>query len=201
MTGAQQRRVLQALAERRDHDVYDITTLTDSVGVPGARKLRARWRWYTIGMLGLIDHGAPESQRASIHQTVRALAQAGHLHTATTPYPYGAPFTPHRDECGDAIGGLDLSELCAFDPRWPPRHGRRLWFRLQPTPKIPSDDQTAVLHWLAATRPDEYEDFAASLDRSRAWESDMGRFLRWLLCGHPHVHVAPTARQARQRPD
>jgi hypothetical protein len=31
--------------------------------------------------------------------------------------------------------------------------------------------------------PEAFEEFMGTTDRSKAWNSDTGRYLRWLLCG------------------
>ena len=188
--GSLQWQVLAALMQRAQTDVYDLTKVPELSDYSVDVRVRARWRWYTIDLLDLADRAAAETKRASLHNAVKTLAHGGHLQTAATRYPYERPFAPYRDEHGDYVGGVDLAELSHIDPRWPGRRSRRLWFRLPSPAKVPPDDQIAVLNWLGVVRPDSYEEFAGTVDRRQAWESAVGRFLRWLLCGPSRRNLA-----------
>ena len=85
------------------------------------------------------------------------------------------------------VGGLDLAEISQYaDPRWPDRRGRHLWFRLPPpiTDRVPDDDQLIRLELLQeGFIPEALDEFMGTTNRSKAWHSDTGRYLRWLLCG------------------
>jgi hypothetical protein len=181
--GCRQRHVLAALHQRADHDSY---RADGAMLLSGGRcVLRARWRWYTIEMVGLLNKHSAESRRAAANQTIRTLARRGRVQVWNGDYPYPAPFAGHCSQNDMYVGTVNLAELHAIDSRWPPRHGRRLWFRLPPPPRhaIPVDDQIAVLNYLDTHRPEEFEDFAAALDRRRAWKSPAGQLPMWLLCG------------------
>ncbi|OHU99777.1 hypothetical protein BKN37_18795 [Mycobacterium talmoniae] len=177
--------MLTTLHQRSDQDSYhgsDVAQLFDD----GPAVVRARWRWYTIDMLGLVAHDASETARASVHRAVKTLAQRRVIDTVTAAYPYAEPFTGYLTAHGERAGHIDLAELHDLDPCWPARHGRRLWFRLPPPARrIPHDDQIAVLGRLDAHRPDEFEDFVAAVDRRRAWTTPVGHFVAWLLRGQP----------------
>ncbi|GAB4963146.1 hypothetical protein MAHJHV55_24780 [Mycobacterium avium subsp. hominissuis] len=121
------------------------------------------------------------------------MARRGHVRTTLTAYPYHGPFAGYDTGDGEMAGHVDLAELRRLDSRWPARHGRRMWFRLPPPRTIPADDQLAVLRRLDAHRPDEFEDFAATVDRHRAWRSPIGHLVAWLLCGNPGNDVRADA--------
>ncbi|MCV7133652.1 hypothetical protein H7J06_11710 [Mycobacterium hodleri] len=148
--------------------------------------LRARWRWYTIDLLDLVAFGEPRSHRVSAHRAVRSLARA-HRVQIVDQCPYDDPFLAEVDYYGNQFGGLDLAEVTQYvDPRWPGRQGRCLWFRLPPpmTESVPDDDQLIQLEALQeGIFPEAFDEFTGTVDRRKAWESDAGRYLRWLLCG------------------
>lgn len=181
--GALQRQILLGLQQRGVDDRY-YPPATLGLAMSGS-VIRARWRWYTIELLGLVDIDAAENARATVNQAINTLARRGHVRTTRTAYPYSTPFAGYSTGCGDVAGTVDLAELHHQDPRWPTRHGRRLWFRLPPPPqhRVPPDDQLAILGHLERHRPDEFEDFAATLNRGHAWRSPVGQLLAWLLCG------------------
>jgi hypothetical protein len=169
--GSLQRQALAALRQRADHDSYRAEDATHLSG--GRCLLRARWRWYTTAMIGLVDECSTETKRATANQAIRTLAHRGWIQVRMGDYPYCAPFAGYRNEIGQYAGKVNLAELHGIDSRWPLRHGRRLWFRLPPPPwrAIPVDDRIAVLDHLDAHRPDEFEDFVSALDRRHAWNS------------------------------
>lgn len=189
--GIQQRRILDALVQRADQDAFqargEAATLTTGEDwqfgpVP---VLRARWRWYTIDLLDLVDANSSRSTRASLHRAVWSLHRDRRVQ-AVGQFPYPQPFSAHINHVDQLVGGVDLFELSRVDPRWPSRTGRALWFRL-PAPDheaIPEDDQLAVLHFIDEWRPDPFEDFVATLDRQRRWSTATGQCLKWLFCGH-----------------
>jgi hypothetical protein len=181
--GCRQRHILAVLHRQADHDSYCADAVMRLSGERYA--LRARWRWYTIEMVGLVNESSTETTRATANQAIRTLARRGRVQVWTGDYPYTAPFAGYCSENGKCVGAVNLAELHAIDSRWPPRHGRRVWFRLAPPQRqeIPVDDQIAVLNYLDTHRPEEFEDFAATLDRRRAWDSPVGQLLMWLLCG------------------
>jgi hypothetical protein len=187
---------LGSLYDRQDQDIYDVSKL-GSLFRPDEPPVRARWRWYTIDLLGLAGFDTPRSTRVSLHRAVRTLAKQRRLHIRTEN-PYNGLFVPYTEAesvAGDGVGAfhfdddfvetgnLDLTELHRVDHRWPSGVGRHLWFRLAPTVDIPEDDQVAVLQWLNEDRPDGFVEFTETLDRNRAWKSEVGRFLIWLFCG------------------
>lgn len=193
--GAQQRRILDALIERRDNDIYDASGLDDLLGSE-VDEVRARWRWYTIDLLGVVQFGAPRSERVSFHRAVHSLHNRGRLDIATA-CPYDQPFGAHENEYGDLVGGLDLSELSTIDPRWSSSQGRCLWFRLRVPPMctlddLPFDDQMVIADDIAHPsytnlnlpyHSEAFMDFTGTADRRDAWASDIGKFMHWLLCG------------------
>jgi len=182
--GSLQRHILTALQQHGGDDTYCADSLMHLTGE--RRQLRARWRWYATEMIGLVDESSTETKRATANHAIRALARRGQLQVWMGDYPYQAPFTSYQDENGEHVSAVDLAELHAIDSHWPQRHGRRLWFRLPPPPRraIPVNDQIAVLHHLDKHRPEEFEDFAATVDRHHAWNSPIGQLLTWMLCGN-----------------
>ncbi|GAB7072093.1 hypothetical protein JCM12141A_63830 [Mycolicibacterium hodleri] len=187
--GALQRRILGALWSRGESDCYDIGALSDLFPrhfLEECTVLRARWRWYTIDLLDLVAFGEPRSHRVSAHRAVRSLARA-HRVQIVDQCPYDDPFLAEVDYYGNQFGGLDLAEVTQYvDPRWPGRQGRCLWFRLPPpmTESVPDDDQLIQLEALQeGIFPEAFDEFTGTVDRRKAWESDAGRYLRWLLCG------------------
>lgn len=198
--GSNQRRVLDALVDRRDNDSYaaaDVTELVDPDDIP---LIRARWRWYTVDLLDLVEMDAPRPERVSLHRAVRSLHQAGRVEIATA-CPYPTILGPRRNSSGQRVGGLYVPKLSYYidiavgyyaDARWPYTQGRRLWFRLPPPTNgndIPADDQIAFIDHLHTDSPEAFQDFVDALKRSRqqeeAWGSAVGRFVRWLFCGPP----------------
>lgn len=175
---------MAALESQCAHDVYDVSDLSDELdGL--CSPVRARWRWYSIDLLGVVDGRASQVERATVLAAVRGLARRGHLDTVRTAYPYTDPFGGYLED-GRRMGRVDLAELREVDSRWPAHHGRRVWFRRRPpaTAIIPVDDQISVLALLRRDRPEAFEDFAATLDRRQAWSTPMGHLLAWLLCGN-----------------
>lgn len=149
--------------------------------------LRARWRWYTIDLLDLVDFGAPRSRRVGLHRAVRDLARAGRVQISAQ-LPYDNPFLAEVDYYGNQYGGIDLAEISRHaDPRWPGRRGRSLWFRMPPpiVGHIPNDDQLAFLGLLLLDDlvPDALDEFIGTTDRPQAWASSTGHFVKWLFCG------------------
>lgn len=175
--GVRQRQVLTALHDRRENDLY----------LP---EWRARWRWYTIDLLDLVDDNAPRSERVSLHRAIGALACDKRVSVSTT-FPYPTVVRP-----GVPFADIDLvSELGEVDPRWPRGRGRCLWFRL-PSRRGRSArwDQAWAIRWLNGEltgdddwMPEAVWEFLGTLDRQRAWASEMGRFVAWLFCGHPRT--------------
>lgn len=148
--------------------------------------LRARWRWYTIDLLDLVEIDSPRSARVSLHRAIRSLHRDGRVE-AVGQLPYPQPFSAHINHVDRLVGGVDLAELAGVDPRWPSRTGRALWFRL-PVPDqgaIPHDDQLAVLDFIDEWRPEPFEDFVATIDHQRRWSTPTGQCLTWLFCGSP----------------
>lgn len=148
--------------------------------------LHARWRWYTIDLLDLFAFGDPRGYRVSARRAVRSLARA-HRVQIVDQCPYDEPFLAQVDYYGNHFGGLDLAEInqCA-DPRWPVRQGRHLWFRLPPpiTDHVPDDDRLIRLELLQdGFIPEAFDEFMGTTNRNKAWNSDTGRHLHWLLCG------------------
>lgn len=200
--GAVQRRVLDALARRADHDIYRVTDddvieliseyddLADEYDWP--KVVRARWRWYTIDLLGIAEFAGSRSERVSLHRAIKALGRAGHVET-TGNLPYQQPYAAYTDYLGKLTGGIDLNELNTIDHRWPPNSGRTLWFRLPAPPQdntaTTADDQLAILDFIAHWRPDAFEDFVATLDHKRRWNTPIGRFIAWLFCGQPQSGI------------
>ena len=188
-----QRRIMAALVERAETDwflrpdpqveLYDWLFERSS-----APMMTARWRWYTVDLLGVIGAESSRAERSSAHRAVRALAREGLVQTHAEPYP-------HR------IGGLDLSELSRVDARWPVRSGPRLWFRLPGPPDIEDvilddhyDDQVAAVLTFQVYRPEPFEDFVGATDRVGRWATPTGQFLAWVFCGGPgHKPVASSA--------
>ena len=149
------------------------------------RWIRARWRWYTVDLLDLVEPGAQRSERVSLHRAVHGLNRARELQI-NEMCPYGCLFAPYQNEFDKYEGGLDLSQLSTVDPRWPNRQGRSLWFRLPPpqqVEQVPEDDQLAQLEDIEYYQPDAFRDFTEALDHRQAWQSPVGRYIRWLFCG------------------
>lgn len=187
--GALQRRILGALWSRGESDWYDIRTLSDLFPrhfLEECTTLHARWRWYTVDLLDVVAFGDPRSHRVSVHRAVRSLARARRVQIADR-CPYDDPFLAQVDYYGNRFGGIDLAEIGQYaDPRWPGRQGRHLWFRLPPpiTDHVPDDDQLVRLELLReGFIPEALDEFIGTTDRSKAWRSDTGRYLRWLFCG------------------
>jgi hypothetical protein len=195
--GGVQRRVLDALIQRRDYDYYGTETVHDLLGETEFSEVRARYRWYTVDLLDLVEFGGSRSERVSLHRAVRGLHRRGRV-DITTSRPYEQPFGAYYDDYGYLAGGLDLSELSTVDPRWSSGPGRCLWFRLK-VPVFhgvdnyfPFDDQMTILDEIVEYQVDAFRDFAETLNRRDAWNSDTGRFIRWLFCGPlPHGRQGP----------
>lgn len=163
--------------------------------------LRARWRWYTIDLLDLVDFGDPRSHRVSAHRAVHSLARARRVQVRDR-CPYDDPFLVQVDHYGHRFGGLDLAEIGHYrDPRWPTRQGRCLWFRLLPPipDRVPRDDQLLQVENLQnGFVPEAFDEFMGTIDRKTAWASDTGRYLHWLLCGsRPVPDYSPEATPRR----
>jgi hypothetical protein len=187
--GALQRRVLGALWSHGESDRYDIRALSDLFSRDFLEQrgvLRARWRWYTIDLLDLVTLGDPRSHRVSAHRAVRSLALARRVQICDR-CPYDDPFLAQVDYYGNQFGGLDLAEISQYaDPRWPSRQGRCLWFRLPPpiADHVPEDDQLIQLDLLQdGFIPEAFDEFMGTTNRRKAWDSNTGRYLHWLLCG------------------
>lgn len=198
----QQRRILDALVQRAEQDVFvlrgEAATLvaTEDWAVGPMPVLRARWRWYTIDLLDLVEADGSRSERVSLHRAVQSLQREGRVQAAGQ-FPYPQPFCAYLNHVDRLVGGIDLAELTRVDPRWPSRTGRALWFRLPPPTRdvIPRDDQLGVLDFIAKWRPDPFEDFVAMLDRRRRWSTPTGQCLAWLFCGS----LAPTQQASATR--
>ena len=190
----QQRRILDALVHRAEQDVFRargetaILVTGEDWAVGPTPTLRARWRWYTIDLLDLVEVDSPRSERVSLHRAVRSLHRDGRIE-AVGQFPYPQPFSAYISHVDQLVGGIDLTELARIDRRWPSRTGRALWFRL-PAPEqqdsLPPDDQLAVLQFIAQWRPDPFEDFVATLDHRQRWSTPIGHCLAWLFCGSPN---------------
>ena len=187
--GALQLRILDVLKRRGSSDRYSTHEIPglipDWMGhEPQLRWIRARWRWYTVDLLDLVEPGGPRSERVSLHRAVHSLHWEHRLQIQEM-CPHGHWFGGYENEYGDFVGGFDLSELSTVDPRWPSRQGRSLWFRLPPPldQHVPVDDQMAELEFLEEGGPEEFRDFTEALDRPQAWQSSVGRYIRWLFCG------------------
>ena len=184
-----QRRVLGSLWDRGETDTYDVRQASDLFSHEFRSRigfLRARWRWYTIDLLDLVDFGAPRSQRVSVHRAVRALAETGRVQISAS-CPYDDPFLSQVDDYGNHFGGIDLAEIRQYaDPRWPSRQGRSLWFRLPPPigDYVPDDDQLTCLDLLLeGFVPEAVDEFMGTRSRRRAWATNTAHYLQWLLCG------------------
>ena len=190
--GAVQRRVLDALLTRGEQDRYPVVhdDVAQLAGKYADRQfaLRARWRWYTLDLLGLAQCGSSRAERVSLHRAIKALEKASRVETMGQ-LPYPQPFAAYFNYAHQLVGGIDLNELSMVDTRWPSGSGRTLWFRLPPPhpdrEPIPKDDQLAVFNVIETWRPDSFEDFAASIDHASRWTTHTGRFLAWLFCGPP----------------
>lgn len=187
--GAVQRGVLNALVTRAEQDYYQVShdEVAELLGeYAGPHRVRARWRWYTIDLLDLVQFGCARTERVSVHRAIKALERTGRIQTMGQ-LPYPQPFAAYINYLSQLVGGVDLNELSKVDRRWPSSPGRALWFRLTaPHPDhapIPEDDQLAVLDFIETWRPEAFEDFAATLDHERRWTTPTGRFLAWLFCG------------------
>lgn len=54
------------------------------------------------------------------------------------------------------------------------------------TDYVPDDDQLIQLEALQeGIIPEAFDEFTGTVDRRKAWDSDSGRYLQWLLCGSP----------------
>lgn len=183
--GAVQRRVFGALIERRNNDSYAVTPAIEDFVERSVTEVRARWRWYTIDLLGVAGFHSSRSDRVSLHRAVRGLHKRGVVEISPG-LPYERWFGCEVDELrGVLVGGVDLDELSDFDPRWPGDLRRSLWFRLQPRRARDfgcSDDQMWLLDNLYG---DFFDDFTGAFDRKAAWGSEFGQFMRWLFCGYP----------------
>jgi len=130
---------------------------------------------------------------------VRSLARARRVQIIDQR-PYDDPFLAQVDYYGNQFGGVDLAEIGQYaDPRWPGRQGRCLWFRLPPpiTDHVPDDDQLIQLELLQeGFIPEAFDEFMGTTNRSRAWNSDTGRYLHWLLCGPQGDALASRASSA-----
>lgn len=166
--GAQQRRILAALHRIAYTDHYRIPTPTPpllatllTLHTPPPTKLRARWRWHTIDLLGLAGPQTSPSERSSLRRAINALTET-HTVEALDRNPYT---------------DFHFPPLADVDPRWP--NGRALWFRLPPTTEIPDDDQAAIL-----TRLTHLYLSPTELDTAIGnWSTPDGQFLHWALCG------------------
>ncbi len=197
--GSLQRKVLDALVDRRDNDTYDAADVSELIDPDDTPLIRARWRWYTVDLLDLTEVTAPRPDRVSLHRAIRSLHQTGQVEIATA-CPYPTILGGCRNDYGHRVGGLyvpklsyhiDIGVRYRVDARWPYTQGRRLWFRLPPPTSrndIPADDQIAVIDCLHTNNPKEFQDFTEKLrtrKEDEAWTSAIGRFVSWLFCGSP----------------
>ena len=193
--GLQQRRVLKAL-ERKSRDRFAAkgippwvsSSISRSEHDSGLLKIsRARWRWYTIDLLGLVGPDAPRAERVRLHRAITALGDAGDLEVRGS-MPYDEPFSEY---------GFNPVELARIDPRWPHRHGRVLWFRRPPPwdhdaawqdgyypANLPADDGAVILDFLDIERPEWFADFCGSAEPDRRWQTRSGAVVTWLFCGN-----------------
>lgn len=184
--GSLQFNVLNALDRLASTDRYDAQRVSGQlIDASRIRWVRARWRWYTIDLLDLVESGGRRSERVSLHRAVRSLQRARRLQVEET-CPYGHVFAPYENEYGEYEGGLYLPRLSIVDPRWPSRQGRSLWFRLPPPRRleqVPEDDQIAQLDAIDYYQPEAFRDFTEARDPLQAWQTPVGRYIRWLFCG------------------
>ena len=157
--GVQQRRLFDALEVKAQERFIEV--VEESRGEfldPAPSQLmadidmsRARWRWYTIELLGLAGPDTTRAERVSLHRAINSLGNAGELEVRGL-MPYGEPFTRI---------GFNPAELSRFNPRWPHRRGRVLWFRRPPPwdyakardsgsypEELPEDDGADILDFL-----------------------------------------------------
>ncbi len=202
--GVQQRLLLDALEvkarERFDEVVEDAQgEFLDSAPSQMADMdmSRARWRWYTIELLGLTGPATTRAERVSLHRAINSLGNAGELEVRGS-MPYGGePFTRIR---------FNPAELSRFNPRWPHRRGRVLWFRRPPPwdyekarldgwpEELPEDDGSTILDFLDVSWPDWFADFCGAADRERRWQTLSGAAVVWLFCGELPVYVPAISR-------
>lgn len=183
--GLRQREVLRALVEISIHDTYSWDDLSEVfVRHPDQPdKVVEPWRWYTIDLLGLASAGTPRSDRVSLHRAVKGLAAAG-LVEVSRSFPHADRLAHNRNASGrNAFDRFDLRELWRSDDRFPAYPDRCLWFRIS----VPRGRRTATEHFLDSIEDFTYDvdDFLEFPDRSLAWQSPLGRFITWLICGSP----------------
>lgn len=196
--GVQQRRILNALeskareqfrdaVERARAGTFDpdfddeLRRVIDEAGI-----VRARWRWYTIELLGLTDRETPRGERVSLHRAIKNLGEMGSLEVRES-MPYSRAF---------ARSGLDGADLARLNLRWPHRPGRALWFRTAPPwdtaaverrgwlpDDCPHDDGVYVLDFSHIDPPDWFADFCGAVDREHRWTTPTGALVAWLFGG------------------
>lgn len=203
--GVQQRRLLDALEAKARERFAEVVEEAQGESLDPAPSQsmadmdmsRARWRWYTIELLGLAGPATTRAERVSLHRAVNSLGKAGELEVRGS-MPYGGePFTRIR---------FNPAELSRFNPRWPDRRGRVLWFRRPPPwdyeqaqhegypEEMPEDDGAAILDFLDVYWPDWFADFCGAADRERRWQTLSGAAVVWLFCGELPVYVPRSSR-------
>ena len=165
--------------------------------------VRARWRWYTIDLLGLATPDTPRSARVSLHRAIGALERSHEIEVIRGELPYGHPFGGYIDTHARPVGGIDLTELTHMDPRWPTRPRQAVWFRLPPPhphyEDVPVDDQAAVINTIEGEwTPEPFEDFVESIDPLGRWYTPVGQFLTWIFCGSRPAEIKKIAARATE---
>lgn len=187
--GVRQREVLRALVEISVHDTYSWDDLSEVfVRHPDQPdKVVEPWRWYTIDLLGLASAGTPRSDRVSLHRAVKGLATTG-LVEVSRSFPHGDRLAPNRNAAGrNTFDRFDWRGLWLRHDRFPAHPDKCLWFRNS----VPRGRRTATEHFLdsiEAIYDDGYslvDDFLEFPTRDLAWQSPLGRFITWLICGSP----------------
>ncbi|WP_131816228.1 hypothetical protein [Mycolicibacterium porcinum] len=190
--GNLQRTILATLRDRArldrfpgpwDEGISDFLSADIDVDV-----VRARWRWYTVDLLGLATPDTPRSARVSLHRAIGALERSHEIEVVRRKLPYSQPFGGHIDRYERLVGGIDLAELTDVDSRWPARPRQVVWFRLPPPHPdyegVPADDQIAVIDAIEGEwTPEPFEDFVGSIDPLGRWYTPVGEFLTWIFCG------------------
>lgn len=203
--GVQQRRVLDVLevkARERFNEVVEEAQGEFLASAPShfmadMAMSRARWRWYTVELLGLAGPATTRAERVSLHRAIKSLRNAGELEVRGST-PYDKPFTRI---------GFNPAELSRFSSRWPDRRGRVLWFRRPPPwdyekalnggyypEELPEDDGATVLDFLDVYWPDWFADFCEAADREHRWQTLSGAAVVWLFCGELPVYVPRSSR-------
>jgi hypothetical protein len=154
----------------------------------GYRVFTARWRWYTVELLGLAGPHTSRPDRSSLNRAINRLAETGEIDVRGS-MPYSEVF--------ESDDGFPAAELARIDPRWPHRSGRALWFRIPPPwgvdpdmsdgipEAVPRSDAAIMLDFFNVGWPDWFADFCGATDREGRWSTPVGRFVTWMFCGHP----------------